>query len=59
MKAQNLKLIAKTEEDEIIAFECDLDDCNFPKETLFNFNSHRQVSHYKLICSQAGVKVNR
>tara|TARA_B100000029_G_C17593682_1_gene963343 strand:+ start:919 stop:1848 length:930 start_codon:yes stop_codon:yes gene_type:complete len=57
--AGEIVAIAKTEEDEIIASECDLDDCNFPKETLFNFNSHRQISHYKLICSQAGVKVNK
>ena len=54
--AGEIVAIAKTEEDEIIAFECDLDECNFPKETIFNFNSHRQISHYAMITSQTGVK---
>jgi predicted amidohydrolase len=45
----------KTEEDELITAECDLDLCTFGKETIFNFANHRRVEHYSLITNQTGV----
>jgi predicted amidohydrolase len=48
--------LAKTNGDEVITFECDLDECAFLKETTFNFEAHRRTEHYGLIVSQTGVK---
>ena len=48
--------IAQTSEDELLTFNCDLDDCTFPKRTTFNFDAHRRIEHYGLICSQTGVE---
>jgi len=45
---------AKTEDDEIVAADCDLDDTVFGKQ-MFDFQRHRRVEHYKRITSQAGV----
>lgn len=46
---------AKTERDELIVNACDLDDCNFGKETIFDFARHRRIEHYGLITEQTGV----
>ena len=41
--------------DELIVADCDLDDCNFYKETIFDFARHRRPEHYGRITSQTGV----
>ena len=45
---------AKTEDDELIVFDCDLDACRFLKESTFDFAAHRRVEHYGLITEQTG-----
>jgi predicted amidohydrolase len=45
---------SKTEDDEIITCDCDLDATTFGKETIFNFAQHRRIEHYGLIASQTG-----
>lgn len=45
---------AKTEEDELIVADCDLDLCNFGKTTIFNFEAHRRPEHYTRITEQLG-----
>ena len=47
---------AKTEDDELIFHECDMDLCNFGKETIFDFSRHRRIEHYGRITSQTGVE---
>ncbi len=49
---------AQTEKDELIVHTCDLDDCNFAKETIFNFARHRRIEHYGRITSQTGVELS-
>ena len=46
---------AKTEEDELIVHDCDLNATRFGKETIFAFDRHRRIEHYGLITSQTGV----
>jgi predicted amidohydrolase len=46
---------ARTEEDELIVADCDLDVTIFGKETIFDFARHRRIEHYGLITSQTGV----
>jgi predicted amidohydrolase len=46
---------AKTEEDELIVADCDLDATAFGKATIFNFKAHRRIEHYDRITSQTGV----
>ena len=46
---------AKTEDDELIVADCDLDATIFGKETIFDFKRHRRVEHYGRITSQTGV----
>jgi len=48
--------LAKTTEDELISFDCDLDECTFSKRTTFNFAAHRRIEHYGRICSQIGAE---
>ena len=45
---------ALTEEDEVIAFNCELDLCNYIKRTVFNFDKHRRIEHYGLITERTG-----
>lgn len=45
----------KTLEDELIVADCDLDECTFYKETIFDFARHRRPEHYGLITEQTGV----
>ncbi len=40
--------------DELIVADCDLDDCIFGRETIFNFAAHRRPEHYKLIIERTG-----
>ena len=40
--------------DELIVADCDLDDCVFGRETIFNFAAHRRPEHYKLITERTG-----
>ncbi|MEO1307768.1 MAG: N-carbamoyl-D-amino-acid hydrolase [Pseudomonadota bacterium] len=53
----NGKIVAETqtEEDEMIVHACDLDQCNFGKSTIFDFDRHRRIEHYGLITSQTGI----
>jgi predicted amidohydrolase len=46
---------SKTLDDELIVADCDLDECNFYKETIFDFSRHRRIEHYGLITGQTGV----
>ncbi len=46
---------AKTEDDELIVADLDLDDTRFNKETIFDFKRHRRIEHYVRITSQVGV----
>jgi N-carbamoyl-D-amino-acid hydrolase len=46
---------AKTEDDELIVADCDLDATVFGKETMFDFARHRRIEHYGRITAQAGV----
>jgi N-carbamoyl-D-amino-acid hydrolase len=48
---------AKTEEDELIVADCDLDATRFGKETIFDFAQHRRIEHYGRITSQTGVSL--
>ena len=44
-----------TEDDELLAYDCDLDATRFGKETIFDFARHRRIEHYGLIAAQTGV----
>lgn len=46
---------AHTLEDELITYDCDLDECRFNKTTIFNFAAHRRPEHYRVITEQVGV----
>jgi predicted amidohydrolase len=45
----------KTEDDELLVYDCDLDATRFGKETMFDFARHRRIEHYGLIATQTGV----
>jgi predicted amidohydrolase len=46
----------RTLADELIVADCDLDACNFGKETIFNFAAHRRIEHYGLITERTGAE---
>lgn len=46
---------SKTEGDELLVADCDLDATRFGKETVFDFKRHRRIEHYGPIASQTGV----
>jgi predicted amidohydrolase len=46
---------AKTEDDELIFADCDLDATIFGKQTIFDFARHRRIEHYGRITSQTGI----
>ncbi len=48
--------VAKTEADELVIAEINLDDCLFGKKTIFDFARHRRIEHYGLITEQTGEK---
>lgn len=45
---------AKTEDDELLVHDCDLDACRHGKENMFNFADHRRPEHYRLIIERRG-----
>jgi predicted amidohydrolase len=46
---------AKTEEDELILADVDLDATAFGKQTIFDFARHRRIEHYGRITAQTGI----
>lgn len=48
---------SQTEEDEVIAFTCDIDLAANLKKTMFNFAAHRRPEHYRLIVERVGAEV--
>jgi N-carbamoyl-D-amino-acid hydrolase len=46
---------SRTEADELLVHDCDLDTTKFGKETIFDFARHRRPEHYGRITSQTGV----
>ena len=48
---------ARTLGDELIVADCDLDACNFAKQTIFNFAAHRRTEAYGIITGQTGVEL--
>ncbi len=47
---------AMTEEDEVVAFACDLDLGAYIKRTVFNFAKHRRIEHYRLITERTAAE---
>jgi N-carbamoyl-D-amino-acid hydrolase len=45
---------AVTEADEVLIATCDLDFGTYIKQTIFNFEKHRRIEHYKLITERTG-----
>jgi predicted amidohydrolase len=45
---------AKTEHDELIIADVDLDATVFGKQTVFDFARHRRIEHYGRITAQTG-----
>jgi predicted amidohydrolase len=43
--------------DELAVADCDLDECKFGKQTIFDFARHRRIEHYGRITAQTGVIV--
>lgn len=48
---------SRTENDELLIHDCDLDATQFGKETIFDFKRHRRPEHYGRITSQVGVEL--
>jgi len=48
---------SSTEEDEVVAFNCDIDLAANLKRTMFNFAAHRRPEHYRLIVERVGAEV--
>tara|TARA_R110000751_G_scaffold221868_3_gene324235 strand:+ start:582 stop:1502 length:921 start_codon:yes stop_codon:yes gene_type:complete len=46
----------KGEGDELVTAHCDMDLCQFGKNTIFDFARHRRTEHYQRITSQTGVE---
>ena len=49
---------SRTEADELIMHDCNLDATRFGKETIFDFKRHRRIEHYGRITSQTGVELS-
>ncbi len=47
---------ALTEEDEVIAVDLDLELGDYLRRTVFNFEKHRRVEHYRLITERTGAR---
>jgi predicted amidohydrolase len=45
-----------SDDDELVAFSCDLDLCTYYKETVFSFQKHRRIEHYGLITERTGAE---
>jgi N-carbamoyl-D-amino-acid hydrolase len=48
---------ARTEEDELLVHDCDLEAALFGKSTIFDFARHRRPEHYGRIVSQTGAEL--
>jgi len=48
---------SQTEEDEVIAFTCDMNLAANLKKTMFDFAAHRRPEHYRLIVERVGTEV--
>jgi predicted amidohydrolase len=46
---------ARSDDDELVIADCDLDATKFGKQTIFNFAAHRRIEHYGPITAQTGV----
>jgi len=46
-----------TEDDEVIAFNCDIDLASQLKRTMFDFAAHRRPEHYRMIVERVGAQV--
>ncbi len=44
----------RTEADELLVHDIDLDATTFGKSTIFDFARHRRIEHYGLITSRTG-----
>ena len=55
--APNGEIVAQchTLGDELVVADCDLDECAFGKQTVFDFARHRRIEHYGRITAQTGV----
>ncbi len=47
---------AKTDGEELLVADCNLDDCSYYKKNIFNFAQHRRPEHYGAIVEQIGRK---
>ncbi len=47
---------ALSEEDEVIAVDLDLDLGDYLRRTVFNFEKHRRIEHYRLITERTGAE---
>jgi predicted amidohydrolase len=47
---------ALSEDDEVIAADLDLDLGDYLRRTVFNFEKHRRIEHYRLITERTGAK---
>ena len=48
---------SQTEEDEVIAYNCDIDLAANLKRTMFNFAAHRRPEHYRMLIERVGAEV--
>lgn len=46
---------AKTLEDELVIYRCDLDRCREIQDNIFNFSEHREPENYRLIVETRGI----
>ncbi|MBV8122044.1 MAG: N-carbamoyl-D-amino-acid hydrolase [Alphaproteobacteria bacterium] len=47
---------ALSEDDEVITVDLDLDLGDYLRRTVFNFEKHRRIEHYRLITERTGIK---
>ena len=48
---------AVSEDDEVIAYNCDLDLGAYIRRSVFDFARHRRIEHYGPITAQTGIEV--
>jgi predicted amidohydrolase len=49
-----LVAVARSLDDELLAYEIDFDACQPIKQTIFNFAKHRRPEHYRMIVERVG-----
>jgi len=47
---------ATSEDDEVISASLDLDFGDYLRRTIFNFEKHRRIEHYRLITERTGAR---